>query len=87
MSAMIKLLTAQEANWHAKQRTYLSGLLETIIYPKIQHDASFGKYETRILLEQYDFCTPETITHLTGILQKHGYSVKVKNKTLFVEWK
>jgi hypothetical protein len=85
---MIKLITAQEANWHAKQRTYITGLMETVIYPKIQHNASFGLYETRVFLDQFAFCdAQETITHIIGILQKHGYSVKVKNKVLFIEWK
>ena len=84
---MIKLFTAQEANWHAKQRTFVTGLLETIIYPKIQHDASFGLYETRIQLDQFEKCSQETIYQLTIILQKHGYSVKVKNKVMFIEWK
>lgn len=84
---MIKLFTAQEANWHAKQRTYVTGLMETVIYPKIQHSASFGLYETRILIDQFEFCTQETLTDILGLLQKHGYSAKVKNKVMFIEWK
>lgn len=84
---MLKLITAQEANWHAKQRTYVTGLMETVIYPKIQHNASFGLYETRLLLDQFEFCAPETVVHISAILQKHGYSVKVKNRVMLIEWK
>lgn len=84
---MLKLITAQEANWHAKQRTYLNGLLETIIYPKIQNAASFGSYETRVFLQNITNLTPETNIHLIGVLQKNGFIVKIKNQTLFIEWK
>jgi len=84
---MIKLFTAQEANWYAKQRTFVTGLLETVIYPKVQHASAHGEYSTTILLNQFEKCTQETIVRLTDILQKHGYSVKVKNRILFIEWK
>lgn len=79
--------SAQEANWHAKQRTVVTGFLETAIYPKILHSASFGSYETKLLLETYDFCTPETISQVLSVLQKQGYSVKVKSKILYIDWK
>lgn len=80
-------ITAAEANWHAKQRTFVTGLLETIIYPKIHHNSSFGLYEAKILLDQYEACTQETINKILDQLQKYGYSVKVKNKVMFIEWK
>lgn len=84
---MIKLLTAKDANWNAKQRTFVTGLLETVIYPKIHHDSCYGLYDTKVMLDQYEACVPETAVRLIETLQKHGYIVKLKGKTLFIDWK
>lgn len=84
---MITPLTAQAANWHAKQRTVVTGLLETVVYPKIHNAASFGLYDTVIRLDQFERCSPETTVQMIALLQKQGYTAKIKGKTLLIDWK
>jgi hypothetical protein len=83
----LELITAQEAQWKARQRTYVNGLLESVIYPRIQDIASFGQYETNLDLSLFPGVTRETKTHLIGVLEKHGYKAFVKNDILKIEWK
>ena len=81
------MMSAEEARFYARQRTFVNGLLEQIVHPAIQKAAAFGTYQTEVFLHHFPQCSEQTkMIALNNLLGK-GYKAQIKNDILTIEWK
>lgn len=84
---MVKPFPAHEAQLLARQRTFVNGLLEIIVYPKIEEAACYGGYETEIVLSHIPRCSADTKTLMIAALQSKGYKTTLQKDSIKIEWK
>lgn len=85
--ALNNTISAEDARLIAAQRTSINGLMEQVVYPKIEESASYGYYEAEIFLFNNNQFTVKNVTQVLAILETQGYKAKVDQDNLIIEWK